>query len=150
MLEILSLAGFLLWCKLSLPLARWLEFLLFDGGMGTTVGSAASLCTVVGKPSSTCRVEDCHSVEVLGFSWTREMGLSCREVECEALGFCAPWESRSLLLTADYQVTAFLPSVGNLASCSLMAEWGLSCCQAQWGVLGLCAPWKARLLAAVE
>jgi hypothetical protein len=49
-----------------------LVFLFFERGVGTllllgTVGSAGLLCTLGGRPPSSCRVADCNSVEELGF-----------------------------------------------------------------------------------
>jgi hypothetical protein len=53
-----------------LPSVWVLEFLLFDGGVGTLLhysGECWVSCTVGGKSLSTCRIVDCHSVKGLGF-----------------------------------------------------------------------------------
>jgi hypothetical protein len=56
-----------------LPSVRGLEFLLFDGVTGFLQQSqwgALGLCALFrGRPPSTSRVEDCHSVEELGFQF---------------------------------------------------------------------------------
>jgi hypothetical protein len=69
--------------------------------------------------------------------WTGEMWLSCREVQCEALGFYVPWRNRACGATC--RIASFLPLSRKLAFSLLMEEQGLSWCQGQWGVLGLCA-----------
>jgi hypothetical protein len=78
-----------------------------------TVGSTGSLCTVVGRPHSTSRVAGFHQWRSWDSrSWTGEMWLSCKEEQCELLGFCVPCGKR--VSGATCRVTGFLPSVRNL------------------------------------
>jgi hypothetical protein len=73
MLDMLPLAGFLLWCQcLFSPLGEGLEFPLLGGfrvSPAVAVGSTVSLHTVGGKPCSTSRIVDYYSVEELGFQF---------------------------------------------------------------------------------
>jgi hypothetical protein len=53
------------------------------------------------RPPNTCSIADLPSLEKLGFElWTGDIRLSCREVQWEVQGLCAPWKV-NLLAAAD-------------------------------------------------
>jgi hypothetical protein len=71
------------------------------------------MCTVGGRPSSTTREADCHSVEDWdSSSWTGEIRLSCREARCNTLGFCLPWRDRASGATCKVAGYSFPPLSG--------------------------------------
>jgi hypothetical protein len=104
------------------------------------VRSAGSLFTMGGgRPPSTFGVAECCSVQELEFQLLEgETLLSCRKVQCEVLGFWAPWGNRAS--GAIYRMAGYsFPSCrwGIWHSHPLVREQVLSCCQGHWGMLGL-------------
>jgi hypothetical protein len=111
-----------------------------------TEGSAGSLCTVGGRPLSTCTiVTPWRNWD--SSSWTGETGLSCREAGALQLsgsgelctsvhhGRQAFW---CYSLSSSLQLSS--PQWGIWHFWSLMEKWGLSCGWAQWEAWGLFVP----------
>jgi hypothetical protein len=128
-----------------LPSVWVLEFLLFDGGLGTLLqselgGSTGSPCTVGGRLPSTCRIVDCHSVKELGFQLldrrdgtVLQGGAVCTAVllcNLEKYAFWCCLQSSRLELSSPHWGIWFPLS---------LREAGALPCMAQWGVLGPCA-----------
>jgi hypothetical protein len=66
-----------------------------------------------GRPHSSSRVVDCHSVEELGFQLLDRRGKALlREVQCEGLGFCVPWGNRASVVSCKVADYSFPPLSG--------------------------------------
>jgi hypothetical protein len=68
-----------------------------------------------GRPLSTSRVADCHSVKELWETW-----LFCRELQHEALGFCVPQGNRTSGATSRVTGYSFPPLSGKS---SILGLW---------------------------
>jgi hypothetical protein len=101
---------------LFLPSARGLEFPLFDGGMWTLLQlCGACQVSALWETGLLAPAEQWIATQWRSWdssSWRGETGLSCREVQGEVLGFCAPWECRPSGATCRVAVSRFPPFSG--------------------------------------